>query len=155
MQLMIFLKSLQPTRTLWKRCNAGRRRLSILSAAVFLMEKLPYFFQESDVKTVQDIKNRYTDDKWVDSLENSGAKETALFWKLRRVLYANTDSRIASADYEIASSDLSHTADLDALHQRVEDTFTWYSDWQYPKKVRGAIFSNDTVQWHGEDEASV
>jgi hypothetical protein len=103
-------------------------------------EKIAIFLQESNVKTVQDIKNKYTDDKWVDSLGNCGAMETALFRKLRRVLYTYTDSLIVSADYEIANSALSHTADLDSLLQRVEDTFMWYSDWQYPKKFVGPYF---------------
>jgi hypothetical protein len=39
-----------------------------------------------------------------------------------------SDTRMVPVNYEIADSLLSHKADLDALRQRVEQTFDWYTE---------------------------
>jgi hypothetical protein len=90
------------------------------------VELVPPYLVSSGVKTVQDLNEKAKNSAWMYDLSACGVKLSVLQGKLGQVKFAKADTRMVPVNYGIADSLLSHTADLDALRQRVEETFDWY-----------------------------
>jgi hypothetical protein len=88
---------------------------------------VPTLFENTGVETLQDIKIKLADSEWLKKLDACGVQHGVFLEKLGKVEFAKSDTRMVPVNYEIAESPLSHTADLDALRQRVEETFDWYN----------------------------
>jgi hypothetical protein len=130
----VTIESVTPASNAWETMQLWKKEILVDSLLSSKFDKeVSKLFEETKVKTVQQIKNKSTDDKnWLGSLAACGVNTVFLLEKLDKVIIAKSDTRMVPVDYKIAASGLSHTIDLEELLNRVEETFAWYNRTEEP-----------------------
>jgi hypothetical protein len=126
--VMVPVGFVTPESNAWETMKLWMNDIVTPGGSSFFIDMIPIFLEKSEVKTVQDIKNKsINDDNWFNSLTSCGVNTFSLKMKLNQVKFAQSDIRMVPVDYEIINSELSHTADLQALRKKVYEMFDWYS----------------------------
>jgi hypothetical protein len=120
-----------PESNAWETMLRWKKEIVTPGGDSFFDEMVPKFLTSSEVKTVKDIKNKAAKDKWLNQLDDCCVKRGAFLEKLGEVFPTTAkapakQTRIVSVDFGIAESKLSHIIDLEALIERVNETFSWF-----------------------------